>query len=175
VKVVSDPPLRKLEAESIYAFVESCAPLLDGKVLDYGAGRKPYREIVERAGGDYTAWDRMSLPGSVADADVGMSRPLRLDWDAIICTQVIQYVPDPAHMLGWTREALRTKGGALILTGPLTWPEVEREDLQRFTRAGIRRLLEGCGYRIERLEPRGRLDLRGVAELHLGWQAVASA
>lgn len=172
----SDASLRELEASSIREFVASAASRLTGRVLDYGAGKQPYRSIVEGAGGEYVPYDRIAFPGSVATTDVGPDYPLIRapnargvrdpEWDAILCTQVLQYVPDPKYLIESFREAL-VVGGVLVMTYPTTWPEIEAVDLRRFTTTGIRRMLEEAGFVVVRIERRGEFDLDGF-RLSLG-------
>lgn len=139
--------LTLIENASIRAFLARHAGLLDGAVLDYGCGRQPYRDIVEAAGGAYTGYDRAELPANMSGVDVGAGLPLSYWWNAIICTQVIQFVPEPAEFLSDLRRALGT-GGALLLTWPTNWPEVNDTDLHRFTAAGMGRLLADAGFKI---------------------------
>lgn len=179
---MNDASLRELEATSIRELIQSASSNFTGRVLDYGCGKQPYRSIVEAAGGEYVPYDRVKLPGSVATTDVGPDYPLirgpaargdgRAEWDAILCTQVLQYVPDPKYLVESFREALRL-GGALVMTYPTTWPEIEPADLRRFTTSGIRRMLEEAGYMILRLERRGEFDLGGF-RLALGGGVVAA-
>lgn len=164
---------RLLESSSIAEFVFGCARdgLLAGAVLDYGSGAQPYRDIVERWGGAYEPFDRAAHPANVGGRDDGPSEPLEATWDAILCTQVVQYVPDVQGLLGRFRGALRP-AGRLVLTYPTCWPEVEPQDLHRFTRAGMERMLERAGLRAVRHQRRAAVRVAGV-ELALGYGAVA--
>lgn len=166
--------IRRLERASISAFIQSCGNVFRGEVLDYGCGRQPYRGIITAAGADYIGYDRQYLPANVSAADVGPEQPFVHDWDVIVMTQVLQYEPEPYDLLAAANDALVERHGALVLTGPTNWAEVEPEDLHRFTLTGIRRLLEQTGFRVERLERRAVLDLGGF-ELSLGYGAVARA
>ncbi len=76
-------------------------------------------------------------------------------FDAVLNTQVLEHVADPARVAG---ELLRVlvPGGRLWLTAPLLWPlHEEPHDYWRFTSHGLRHVLEQTGFRVERLEPRG--------------------
>lgn len=172
--------LRELEAASIRAFVGSVA--YHGRVLDYGCGRQPYRDLIVAAGDvDYHGFDSPFLPGSVVeraapsrvDWERELWRPLDETWDAIVCTQVVQYVPNVAELFADLWTAL-TDGGTLVMTGPTNWPEVEDVDLHRFTRAGIERLARDAQFAIERLEERASVTV-GRDRLSLGWGLVAHA
>lgn len=113
-----------------------------GRVLDYGCGMQPYREIVERHG-EYHAFDRLSHPGSVAERNHHSGDPLREKWDTILCTQVLNYIPDPPELL----RQFRARADALVLTATTVWAEVEETDLFRWTITGIDRVVRDAGWR----------------------------
>lgn len=166
--------IREIERASIEMFLVDCSRqgLLVGDVLDYGAGHGPYRTIVEHAGARYVPYDRMSHPASVVLTDVGPDDPLNMwVWNAIIATQVIQYVPEPRRLLRDFRRALGP-GGALLITGPTNWPCVEKEDLRRWTREGIVAELGAAGFGAVSCSYRAHVTFEGE-RWPLGWQAVA--
>ncbi len=168
--------VREVERESIRSFVFSCRGQLDRRVLDYGCGQQPYREIVEAAGGTYVPYDRERFPANVSGENVGEDAPLAASrgfYDAILCNQVVQYVPDVYGLLRAFRTALH-RGGHLVLTYPTNWAEVELADLHRFTRNGMDSLLARAGFAVERHEERAGIDLGGF-HLALGYGAVARA
>ena len=143
-----------LERESIREFVASFP--WAGRVLDYGCGRQPYRRIVEKAGAEYFPYDRAEFVGG-SGGNVGEGNGWSPDcpWDAILCTQVLMYVPDVYRLLRCMREAL-VPGGALVLTYPGAWPEIDGY-LHSFTEAGMARLLRAAGFEVERHVVRGVL------------------
>ena len=162
--------LSHLENHSITEFVRSHK--WHGRVLDYGCGRQPYRSIVEKTAHEYVPYDR-ARNGGGAVGDYGPEDPLPPQWyDGILCTQVVEYVPDVYRLLRRMRESLKY-GGALILTYPTVWPELPY-DLHRFTREGMDRLLVAAGFVVEKHECRAvvpDVDVR----LPLGYGAVARA
>lgn len=177
--------LRDLERASIRDFLSGQAEEhLCGRVLDYGCGTQPYRDLVK---GDYHAWDSPKFPGSVighAPLPHHVTLPswteLRLHperhqdrkFDAIVCTQVIQYVPNPLDFLHDRLRPLLKKDGRLLLTGPTNWPMVEREDLWRFTAPGITKLLLNADLEVELVYERASVDFQGE-RWPIGWAAVA--
>lgn len=170
------PSLRVVEAASIMDFVQGCADrgMLSGDVLDYGSGTEPYRYVVERAGGTYFPFDRIDNPGSRASTDVGADDVLSSRyWDAIVCTQVLQYIEDPGRLLEQFWRALKP-GGSLVMTGPTNWPIVETQDLRRWTVAGIREELRLAGWEFVDAKPRAQVTFEGEEWL-IGWQAVCTA
>lgn len=180
---VDNTSVRAAERASIRAFVEGCAEHLGGRVLDYGCGQQPYRGIVEAAGGEYLGFDNKDFPGNVSERDIVDRGPGFERVNAILCTQVLQYVPlygylapvslTLAGVLDRFESELR-HGGHLILTYPTTWAEVEPVDLTRFTRAGMERLLVGAGFTILRHDERAAIVLGGF-RLPLGYGVLARA
>jgi hypothetical protein len=175
--MVSGFDLRAVEAETIRAFVARAAGegLLAGEVLDHGCGRQPYRDLIEDGGGTYHPYDRVELPANVSRENIGVSEPLESSWDAILSTQVLQYVADPQRLLFGFHAALSRNHAVLVMTGPTSWPIVETEDLWRFTPAGVERMLRVAGFDSVEVERRGAFSLGGDDRWCLGWQAVARA
>ena len=149
------PPFNSSRAY-LEAFVrEASARLPSGSlVLDAGAGDCRYGQLftehryesadlctVDKPYGELTyACDLVAIP-----VDDGR-------FDAVVCTQVLEHVAEPAAVL---RELCRVlaPGGLLFLTVPLFYAEHEVPyDFQRFTRYGLERLLPLAGFDIERID-----------------------
>jgi SAM-dependent methyltransferase len=169
--VLNGDAIRAIEHESIRRFVRQQAGLYAGsRVLDYGCGRQPYREIIETAGGEYVPWDRAGFGSSVTHEDIGPEHIAAERFDVILCTQVIQYMPAPDIDLVMFSTMLR-KDGHLVLTGPTNWPEVEPTDRHRFTLPGARELVEFSGFEIEVSGTRAVIEVPGW-NVSLGWGIV---
>lgn len=170
--------LRDLERDSIRAFVQQAASegYLSGRVLDYGCGQQPYRDIVEAAGGEYSPFDRLDHPANVSGRDYGGDADWHGSYDAVLCTQVVQYVADVPDFFSEIRYALDNVNRSrwLVLTYPTNWPEVEPEDLHRFTKAGMERLLTEAGFTIVMHQRRGDPKLMVCHEEILGRRVWAS-
>jgi SAM-dependent methyltransferase len=162
-----------LERESLVAFLGEQAEHLQGKVLDYGCGDLRYRAIVEAAGGSYYGYDRADFAANVSRQDIGEDRPLDHVWDTILCCQVVQYVENVPALLRRFRRALRY-GGVLVITWPTTWPEVEKEDLHRFTQSGMEALLRDAEFRRTESSARAFFTAAG-AKFVIGYGAVCWA
>ena len=180
--------LREAEAKSIRDFVQKAADAgyLSGRVLDYGCGRQPYRDIVEAAGGTYFGYDQTCWPANVSGEDVGehptnvMIREGR--FSAVLMTQVIQYIPMEDLMGGMTQGGyhhfwtpIKDWSDILVMTYPTNWPEVEPEDLHRFTQTGMKRLLTEAGFEI--LEHEWRHGIRSMTgeSFAIGYGVIARA
>lgn len=163
--------IREMESASIYEFVDGCSDHLAGRVLDFGCGKQPYRSVVEAAGGEYVPYDRLSHPANVSGADVGEEPVPGARFDAVLCTQVAQYWPDPLVELLYFHAYLRADGH-LVMTYPTNWDEVEPADLWRFTRWGMEKLLREAGFTIDYHERRAEVELSGF-RFPLGYGVLA--
>jgi SAM-dependent methyltransferase len=150
------------EREPILEFLQEASILLapDASVLDAGAGSAPYRELFAHC--RYTTVDftqsfehdwGTAQPDIVSDL---AAIPLESSTiDAIICTQVLEHVPEPSVVLAEFCRLLRP-GGRLFLSVPLLWEVHEAHyDFWRYTPYSLRMLCTGAGLTVESLTPRG--------------------
>jgi SAM-dependent methyltransferase len=139
------------ERRSILAFVCRAADSLPSGavVLDVGAGKAPYRELFEHCDYVTTDWggsvhERASEVDFVAPAD-----ELPLDdaaVDAVLLTQVLEHVPDPAAVLREVARVLRPRG-AIFLSVPFVWELHELPfDFWRYTPSSLEQLLDAAGF-----------------------------
>lgn len=149
--------IRQIERASIRAFMEQNRGYLKGRVLDFGAGKQPYRDLVD---GEYVPYEK------------GDTFPTGL-FDAAMMNQVIQYVDDPMETMRTIFAALKPKG-VLVMTGPTNWTEIEETDLWRFTMAGIRTLVTRAGFRNAKTRPRAHVYCTETFEMSLGWGLLAA-
>lgn len=126
-------------------------------VADVGAGDGPYRELFEHASYTSIDWENSPHEGTggvdvVAPAD---DIPLPDErFDAVLCTQVLEHVPEPPAVLAELRRILRS-GGRLYLTVPLVWELHEMpHDYYRYTPPALRHLLGSVGFAEVTIEPR---------------------
>ena len=149
-----------LQLLTIYRFLRGHLTTCKGRVLDVGAGEAPWRELlseaeyvgvdVEVAGefgmrhkADITYYDGNTLP--FADAS----------FDHVLCTEVLEHVPEPRRFLVELHRVLR-RGGSLVLTVP--WSARLHHvphDYTRFTRFGLNLVLESAGFSGVAIEERG--------------------
>jgi SAM-dependent methyltransferase len=129
-------------------------------VLDYGCAEQPYRRwfgaTVQFVGAD--------LPGNpAADVTIAPDGTLPLDgdtFDAVLSTQVLEHVSDPAAYLDECLRVLRPGGRLLLSTHGLMLYHPDPVDYWRWTGAGLERMLRSAGFEIVHTE--GIVGLRAV-------------
>lgn len=154
---------RRVEVDNyrLYEFMERAGHALPttARVLDAGAGEGKYKDVfahtrytgIDMAVGD-AQWDytHLDVIGSLTHL------PFASDsFDAIICTQVLEHVPEPAWVLAELTRLLRP-GGQLFLSVPQSWYQHQKpHDYYRYTSFGIRYLLEQAGLQVTSIETMG--------------------
>lgn len=158
------------EADNYYGWLQrTYAPWLRGRVVEVGAGigtfsrriealdsvdeltlLEPAANIVEILRRRFAANPRVRvIPGYFGDVELG--GPV----DAIVLVNVLEHIEEDAGFVRQAWESLR-EGGTLMLFVPAVpglygTLDVEFEHYRRYTRRGLRRLLEEAGYRIDKM------------------------
>ena len=157
-----------LQLLTIFRFLVLPLNACKGRVLDVGAGEAPWRDLMP-LGVDYVGVDA-DLSG-----EFGMRRQSNIiyydgkklpyedcSFDYVLCTEVLEHVPDPFAFLTDLQRVLR-QGGTLILTVP--WSARLHHlpyDYGRFTRFGLAALLNATRFTSVTIEERGS-DIAVVA------------
>ena len=131
------------------------APELTGDLLDVGCGKQPYRSYFNHVT-SHQACDFDGARGNVDFACPAHEVPLPDEsLDSILCTEVLEHVPDPLAVWREFHRLLRP-GGRVLLTAPMYWPAHELPyDFQRFPEHGLRYLIKESGFQLKTLVPRG--------------------
>lgn len=123
-------------------------------VLDAGAGSAPYASLFAHTKyetADFERVDKRYAPSTyVCDLRAIPVENERFDY--IVFNQVMEHLPEPKEVL---RELLRVlkPGGRMIYSAPLFYEEHEQPyDFYRYTQYGVRHLMEGAGFTVERLD-----------------------
>lgn len=123
-----------------------------GRVLDYGCADVPYRHFF----GTDVEFVPADLPGN-PDATVEISPDGTLpvpgaSFDAVLSTQVLEHVVDPATYLAECFRVLRPGGRMLLSThGLMVW-HPDPVDHWRWTCSGLRKAVEDAGFTVVRFE-----------------------
>lgn len=107
-------------------------------VLDVGGRIQPYRPLLP--GAHYLAIDLRLTPLVDVVARAEQIPFPSQTFDLAVCTQMLEYAPDPALVVSEILRVLKP-GGRLLLSVPTMFPREADEDRWRFLPAGIRQLL----------------------------------
>lgn len=109
-------------------------------VLDVGGRIQPYRPLLEGRVRSYVAVDLRQTP-LVNVVGRGEQIPLAdASFDLAICTQMLEYVPEPAAVIAEIHRVLKP-GGCLMLSVPSVCPQDAEHDRWRFLPAAVHQLL----------------------------------
>jgi len=141
-----------LQAGSIWRDLRPVLVGVSGDVLDVGCGAQVYRRLLGSSAayrGIDSAEARARFGYECPDTTYfeGDSWPVdEASVDCVLCTEVLEHVPDPAAFLRRVQKCLRP-GGRLLLTVPFAarWHFVPH-DYWRFTPSGLGLLLEEAGF-----------------------------
>lgn len=137
----------------MYKTIKDYASKLNGRVLDFGCGSKPYKDLFINAT-EYFGVD-VENPGhdhTKEDIDLyynGNNLPLPDEsFDSVFCSEVLEHVPDLRESISEIKRVLKPNG-CLLITVPFFWMEHEKpHDYRRFTRDGIVEFLKSVDFEV---------------------------
>ena len=145
----------------LYQFMEQMGVSLPpgAWVLDAGAGEGKYHQELAHThyvGVDLSIGDATWNYANLAALANLMHLPFcAASFDASVCTQVLEHVPEPAQVLAELYRVLKP-GGKLFLSVPQSWYQHQKPyDYYRYTSFGIRYLLEKTGFEVLSIEDMG--------------------
>jgi SAM-dependent methyltransferase len=114
-------------------------------ILDYGCGGSPYRALFPS--GRYLRADFLPSP----DLDYLISTTGRISLpdrsvDLVLCTQVLEHVPDPHQVLVELKRVLSPTGKLVLTTHGIWYDHGCPLDLRRWTADGLRFEARGAGF-----------------------------
>ncbi len=127
------------------------------RLLDLGCGIKPFRHVYDKYSESSVGIDVAQSPHGTSEADViydGKKIPFPdQEFDYVFCTEVMEHVPEPKDFLKEIYRVLKP-GGVLIMTIPFMVPlHEEPYDFYRYTKYGLKHLLEASGYSSHTIKP----------------------
>ena len=158
--------LADFQVRTVYQRLRRMLPALEGTILDIGCGESPYQHLVtgpeahyvgidihDAAKFGYHNRDAVRFDGRTISAPDGSI-------DHVLCTEVLEHVPDAGHLVAEMHRVLK-KGG----TGIITFPWSARYhyipfDYHRFTPSALEPMFRD--FSSVTIEPRGT-DLTVIA------------
>ena len=159
--------------KNLFANIKANAHYMQGRVLDVGCGKKPYRQLFKGAT-EYIGMD-IENPGhdhSTESIDVfydGKIFPFPKEaFDSVLTNQVFEHVFNPADFINEIHRVLKP-GGYMLLTVPFSWDEHEQPfDFARYSSFGIRHILQNNGFEIVNFIKSTR-GLTAIIQLFIGY------
>jgi SAM-dependent methyltransferase len=123
-----------------------------GRVLDYGCAEVPYRGFFPPS----TEFVPADLPGNphatlLLNSDGTVPAP-DASFDAVLSTQVLEHVADPALYLSECYRVLRPGGRLLLSTHGVFVYHPDPVDYWRWTCAGLQRIVREVGFELVHFE-----------------------
>ncbi len=162
--------------KDLYRNIKETAPELTGRLLDFGCGRKPYKNLF--AVTEYIGVD-METSGhqhEFSEIDVyydGKTIPFPDEsFDSVFCSEVFEHVFNLDEILPEVKRVLK-KGGRMLVTVPFCWNEHEVPyDFGRYTSFGIKYVMEKQGFDVLSLRKSGHFAKVNFQLLALYWYSL---
>jgi SAM-dependent methyltransferase len=135
-----------------------------GYVLDAGAGRAKYKQLIHKHSTNYVALDNLSssfqfsykLDHKLDVIGDIMSLPFRSEvFDTVVCTQVIEHVPEPQKLMHELSRVLKRGGYLILSTGWVSPYHPEPKDYYRFSVDALVYLLTAESLEVVEIIPQG--------------------
>lgn len=143
----------------LFTAIRKEAVHLEGSLLDFGCGRKPYENLFrvkEYIGTDVRVSGHDHRHSKVDVFYDGNRLPFDDNrFDSVFSSEVLEHLPHPGDMLDELARVLKP-GGRILVTVPFSWNEHEAPyDFTRFTSFGLRNIFEEAGFNVLRLRKSG--------------------
>jgi SAM-dependent methyltransferase len=144
-----------LRRRQLDADLQALAAGLTGRGLEIGSGR-----ILRRGGfqpppaAHWVSLDIARRPQPDIVGDVQRLPVAAASFDAIVCSEVLEYIPRLGEAVAEMGRALKP-GGRLVIAAPFLHRADTPGDLWRFTEAGLRRLLNEGGFEVVEIRAQG--------------------
>ena len=143
--------------KNVYRGVVRYAPLMKGKMMDFGCGTKPYQSLFTQAaeyiGVDYAGEGHSHENEQIDVYYDGKTIPFPDNtFDSILASEVLEHVFNLEDILKELCRVLKP-GGKILITIPFAWKENEIPvDFGRYTSFGFKNLLERNGFSIVHID-----------------------
>jgi 2-polyprenyl-3-methyl-5-hydroxy-6-metoxy-1,4-benzoquinol methylase len=130
-----------------------------GKLLDAGCGTMPFKASLANLVDEYHSLD---IERKVPEVDfIGNLQDMKgvadESYDVVLCTEVLEHVPQPDKLIAEVWRALKSRGKFILSVPHLSRLHDEPFDYYRFTKHGLQFLLEQNGFSVLEIVPTGSL------------------
>lgn len=143
----------------LFKNIREMAPKLQGRLLDFGCGRKPYEHLFrvnEYIGLDMEQTGHEHTSSKIDVFYDGKTIPFANDhFDSVFCSEVFEHIFNLDEVIIEIRRVMKP-GGQILITVPFCWNEHETPyDFGRYTSFGIKHLMEKHGFAVTELRKSG--------------------
>lgn len=147
-----------------------------GRLLDVGCGSKPYEKLFRPFVDEYLGLEYSPESGyreNKADfcGDAGFLPLADESIDTILCTEVMEHVPNPEKTIEEFARVLRP-GGTIITTAPFVYPIHDAYDFFRYSPDGLKVIMERHGLSVEIVEPLSGTAVTLATMFNLYWYEI---
>jgi SAM-dependent methyltransferase len=146
--------------KGLYRKISLYAPQMNGDLLDFGCGEKPYKSLFTNVN-SYTGLDYDSEGHNHANESIdvyydGVTIPFESNhFDSIFTSEVFEHVFTLPQILPELNRVLKI-GGQILITCPFSWEEHEVPvDYARYTQFALKDMLEKNGFTIKTIDKNG--------------------
>ena len=137
--------------------IASNVEIAHGILLDVGCGTKPYEKLFRPFVSEYLGLEyspESGYRGNKADlcGDAAAIPFADESIDTILCTEVMEHVPDPEKTIEEFARVLRP-GGTIITTAPFCYPIHDTYDFFRYSPDGLAAIMKRKGLTVESIQP----------------------
>lgn len=128
-----------------------------GKLIDIGCGDMPYKDFIMSKVSNYDTFDiEERTEGVTFIGDIHNMDMIDDDsYDSAVCFEVLEHVQHPAKALSEIFRILKSKAHLILSVPHLSRLHEEPHDYFRYTKYGIRLLLEDAGFKVIEINARG--------------------
>lgn len=108
-----------------------------GRTLDLGAGRAKYKDIITQVSKEYIASDKFSDDNIDVVCDIENTLFKDDYFDTIVCTEVLEHLPNPRGAVKEMQRILKSGGTAIIAVPFMTPFHEDPKDYFRYTTSGL--------------------------------------
>jgi len=146
--------------KGLYNKISQYSDNLDGRLLDFGCGAKPYQSLFKNVSA-YIGVDYHSAGHSHQNEEIdfyydGKILPFRdEEFDSVFSSEVFEHVFNLSEILPEINRVMKT-GGKLLFTCPFAWEEHEIPvDYARYTQFALKNLLQDNGFQMIAVDKSG--------------------
>jgi len=156
--------------------IKQHASAAHGILLDVGCGIKPFQKIFSPYVESYIGLEYSPESGYLGnDADFcGDAAFLPLadeSIDTVLCTEVMEHVPNPEKTIEEFARVLRP-GGIVITTAPFFFPIHDAFDFFRYSPDGLAAMMKRHGLVVEKVKPLSGTAVTLAAMFNLYWYEI---